>query len=58
MVLKRNAYRVLVGETLRKETVWLVWVWVGGEYRALNTQYGSVWIGLIWLKIGTCGWLW
>jgi len=44
------------GETLRKETVWLVWV--GGEYCALTTQDGIVWIGLIWLKIGTCGWLW
>jgi hypothetical protein len=47
---KRDAYRVLVPEILQKRPKFLDWIivkWI------LEKQYKAVWIGLIWLRIGT-----
>jgi hypothetical protein len=47
---KRNAYRILVGKPLGKPR--RRWV----DDIKMDLRYdGMVWIGLIWLRIGTCG---
>jgi hypothetical protein len=47
MAEKRNAYRILVGKPPLGR-------WVGNIKMDLR-QDGMVWIGLIWLRIGTSG---
>jgi hypothetical protein len=53
---KRNAYMILVGKLEGKGLLgrpkndeWTILRWI------LQRQDGMVWIGLIWLKIGTSG---
>jgi hypothetical protein len=59
MVKKRNAYRILVGTPEQKErdhSENLRRKWMDNIKLDLRED-GMVWIGLIWLKIGTIGWL-
>jgi hypothetical protein len=48
---KRNAYRILVGNPWEDQDVegWAILKWI------LERQDGMVWIGSIWLRIGTGG---
>jgi hypothetical protein len=54
---KRGAHRVLVGDL--KEVNQLEDLGVDGRItltRIFKKWNGKAWTGLIWLKIGTCGW--
>jgi hypothetical protein len=53
---KRNAYRILVGKLEGKRPLGrLRRRWVDNIKIDLRVIDGMVWIGLIWLKIGTSG---
>jgi hypothetical protein len=53
---KRNAYRILVGKTERKRPLGRPRRrWVDNIKLDLREVGGMVWMGLIWLRIGTSG---
>jgi hypothetical protein len=53
---KRNAYRTLVGKSEGKRPLGRPRrKWVGNI--KMDFREVVVWIGLIWLRIGTSGWL-
>jgi hypothetical protein len=53
---KRNAYKILVGKPEGKRPLGRRrHKWVNNIKRFLERYNGMVWIGLIWLRIGTSG---
>jgi hypothetical protein len=58
---KRNAYRILVGKPEGKRSLgrsrrrWLENIKMDLRERERERQDGMVWIGFIWLRIGTSG---
>jgi hypothetical protein len=55
MVEKRNAYRILVGKPEGNRPLGRpIRRWVD-NIKMDHKEIGWEWIGLIWLRIGTCG---
>jgi hypothetical protein len=53
---KRNAYRILMGEPEGKRLLGrLRRRWVDNIKMDLRDYDGMIWIGLMWLRIGTSG---
>jgi hypothetical protein len=55
---KRNAYRILAGKSEGKRPLGRPRSrWVDNIKMNLREKVGTVWVGLVWLRIGTSGWL-